>query len=137
MTQVLHADQVEVLQASLARLMPVSESAADLFYGRLFELDPSLGPLFKTDIDVQGRKFMHTLAYLVQGLYRIDWIRPSLERLGRDHVRYGVRPEHYPTVRGALLWALERTLGPAFTEEERDAWGAAYDLLAEIMLNAD
>lgn len=135
MPQLLHSGQVDLLQAGLSRLMPVSESAAELFYRKLFELDPALRPLFKADIDVQGRKFMHTLAHLVQGLYRIDWIRPSVEQLGRDHVRYGVRPEHYATARTALLWALDRSLGAALTTDEREAWGAAYDLLAEIMID--
>ena len=52
------------------------------------------------------------------------------------HVAYGVQDKHYDDVGAALLWTLERVLGPAFTPEARDAWAALYGTVADVMRNA-
>ncbi len=51
-------DQRRLVRDSFARVAPIAEQAAELFYGRLFELDPALKPLFKGDMKEQGRKLM-------------------------------------------------------------------------------
>lgn len=132
----LPTDELDLVHSSMAALLPQQAAAAERFYARLFELDPSVRPLFTHDMTVQGRKFMDTLAHMVHGLYRLERIRPTIEQLGREHVGFGVRPEHYPTVRTALLWALAETLGGAFTPEVHKAWEDAYDLIAAIMVAA-
>jgi hemoglobin-like flavoprotein len=126
----------QLVQESWALVSPISEVAAGLFYGRLFELDPSLRPLFKGDITEQGRKLMQTLAVVVKGLDNLDGLVPAVEALGRRHGGYGVQDSHYDTVASALLWTLERGLGEAFTPEVRDAWVEAYTLLATVMKRA-
>ncbi len=136
MTSPLPPDDIELLQTSLARILPQAPAATRRFYGRLFELAPETQQLFTHDMEEQGRKFMETLAYLVNGLYNIDRIRPAIERLGRDHVEYGVQPDHYWAVRDALLWAMAETEGVTFTDEVGAAWARAYDLLASIMQKA-
>jgi len=116
---------------------PIAEQAAELFYNRLFELDPNLRALFKeTDLKEQGRKLMGMLAMVVNGLDRFDTLRPSVEGLGRRHVEYYVRPEDYNTVGSALLWTLEQGLGPAFTPEVKEAWTSAYEALSSVMKHA-
>ena len=113
------------------------DTAARLFYGRLFELEPALRRLFgRTDMEEQRRKLMQMLAVAVAALDRLDTLRPALEALGRRHVGYGVEDRHYGLVGAALLWTLEQGLGDEYTASVRDAWTAAYTALSTIMQDA-
>ncbi len=125
--------QINLVQASFAQVKPIAATAATLFYNRLFTLDPDLRPLFKSDITDQGRMLMSMIGTAVNGLTDLDRLAPVVRQLGAKHVRYGVRTSHYATVGAALLDTLEQGLGPAFTPEVRDAWSAAYGLLADVM----
>jgi len=128
--------QIDLVQASWKQVLPVAETAAQMFYGRLFFLDPSLRMLFRGDLREQGQKVMAMISFTVNGLARLDQLVPTVKALGRRHAAYGVRPEHYYTVGAALLWTLEQGLGSAFTPAVRDAWVAAYGVLANTMRDA-
>jgi hemoglobin-like flavoprotein len=125
--------QKALVQTSFAQIRPIAETATALFYRRLFELDPTLRPLFKGDMEEQGRKLMDMLALAVKGLDRPDTILPALATLGRRHAGYGVNEHDYETVGEALLWTLEQGLGPSFTAEVREAWTSLYRLVADTM----
>ncbi len=129
--------QIALVQQTFDQVKPIADVAAGLFYNRLFELDPSLRPMFRGDMQEQGRKLMQMLAVAVAGLTRLDTLVPAVEALGRRHVGYGVRDEHYATVGAALLWTLGQGLGDAFTPEVEAAWATAYGLLSHVMQNAD
>ena len=132
----LSAIQVRLVQSTFAKVEPIAEQAAKLFYDRLFELDPSLRPLFKGDMEEQGRKLMALLKVAVNGLDKLDKIVPAVRALGERHASYGVQDSHYDTVGTALLWTLEQGLGDAFTEPVRDAWAETYTLVADVMKDA-
>jgi len=132
----LTPEKVRLVQDSFAQVAPIADTAAALFYGRLFELDPSLRPLFHGDMDEQGRKLMMMLSVAVANLRRIDEIVPAVQALGRRHAGYHVEERHYDTVGNALLWTLEQGLGPAFTPETREAWAEVYTVLANVMKQA-
>jgi hemoglobin-like flavoprotein len=125
--------QKSLVQETFAQVEPIAAVAAELFYARLFELDPTLRPLFSGDMQEQGKKLMQMIAVAVRGLDDPARLLPAVRALGRRHVGYGVRDEHYGTVAAALLWTLERGLGEAFTAEARAAWTAVYTLLAATM----
>jgi hemoglobin-like flavoprotein len=128
--------QIELVQGSWKKVLPIADTAAELFYGRLFSLDPSLTPLFKGDMKAQGRKLMAMISTAVNGLARLESIVPAVQDLGRRHVKYGVKDQHYDTVAVALVWTLGQGLGDAFTAEVKEAWAAAYALLAKTMKDA-
>jgi len=127
---------IALVQGSFRQVAPIADQAATLFYGRLFELDPSLKPLFKGDISEQGKKLMKVLGIAVSSLEDLPGLVPVVQDLGRRHVAYGVRPEHYATVGTALLWTLEQGLGAGFTHEVKAAWSEVYGLLATVMQEA-
>ncbi len=129
-------ESIRLVQQTWKQVDPIREQAAALFYGRLFELDPSLRPLFKGDMAEQGRKLMNMLATAAMGLDRLDSIVGEVQALGRRHVAYGVQDAHYDTVGAALLWTLEQGLGDAFTPQVKAAWAEAYTLLADTMKQA-
>lgn len=127
-------DQIKAIQQSFVKVAPISEQAAALFYGRLFEIAPSVKPLFRGDMAEQGRKLMATLAVVVNGLTNLEAILPAASALAKRHVGYGVKPIHYPIVGEALLWTLERGLGADWTPELATAWGDAYGVLSDYMI---
>jgi hemoglobin-like flavoprotein len=125
--------QIEHVRMSFALVRPISETAAALFYSRLFELDPSLKPMFKSDLRAQGRLLMQVLGVAVTSLDRLDALTPTIRAMGRRYAGYGVETRHYDTVAEALLWTLEQGLGDAFTPAVRDAWVSVYGVLAHAM----
>ena len=129
-------EQKTLVQESFGKVAPIADQAAALFYRRLFELDPGVKPLFKTDLDEQGRKLMQMIATAVNGLDDLEALVPAVQDLGRRHVAYGVKDEHYETVGTALIWTLEQGLGEDFTPETQAAWVTGYGVLATTMKDA-
>src|ERR1700745_2061605 len=107
--------QVALVQDSFARVAPISETAAVLFYDRLFEIAPQVKAMFSADMTEQRRKLMVTLAAVVNGLGDLTSILPAASALAKRHVGYGAKAEHYPVVGAALLWTLEEGLGGGWT----------------------
>lgn len=129
-------DEIKMVQESFAKVIPIKEQAAELFYGRLFETTPEVRPLFKGDMKEQGAKLMATLAVVVKGLNNIESLLPVASDLAKRHVGYGVGPEHYPPVGAALIWTLGQGLGDEFTPEVEAAWAGANGLLSGAMISA-
>lgn len=125
--------QIDLVQTTFADVKPIAATAAELFYNRLFTLDPALRGMFTSDMGRQGQMLMSMIGAAVAGLRDLDRLVPVVRQLGARHVGYGVQPAHYATVGAALLWTLEQGLGPRFTPEVRDAWASAYTLLADVM----
>ena len=128
--------QKELVQTSWAKVVPIADTAASLFYGRLFEIDPSLRPLFTSDIKEQGKKLMTMITIAVKGLDDLNALVPAVQALGKRHTGYGVKDEHYATVAAALLWTLEKGLGDAWNDEVKESWVVVYSILADTMKKA-
>ncbi len=122
MSDALTKAQERVIRDSFAELRDVAGALANLFYGRLFAVAPELRPMFKGDIREQGLKLMAMLDSCVDSVGRLEEIRPQLRELGRRHVEYGTKSEHYPVVAKALLWSLAQALEHRFDRETKEAW---------------
>lgn len=129
-------EQIALVQSSWQKVVPIRDKAAQLLYGRLFEIDPSLESMFKGDMTDQGRKLTAMLTTIVSQLNHLDELVPAAQALGRRHARYGVKEEHYATVGDAFLWTLGAGLGDDFTEEVKTAWITAYTTLSNVMIDA-
>ena len=129
-------EQIKLVQDSFKSVIPIADTAADIFYGRLFEVAPQLRPMFPQDMSEQKKKLMQMIGVAVTNLHQVDTIVAPVQDLGRRHVGYGVKDEHYDVVGGALLWTLGRGLGDAFTPDVETAWAEAYGLLASVMKDA-
>jgi hemoglobin-like flavoprotein len=128
-------EQVKLVQQSFAQVAPIADTAATIFYERLFATAPAVAPLFRGDMAEQRRKLMATLATVVGGLGNIETVLPAASALAKRHVGYGVKPEHFDQVGAALLWTLERGLGESWTGELAAAWSAAYGTLSQYMIS--
>jgi nitric oxide dioxygenase len=130
------AEQVKLVQDSWAMVEPISDKAAELFYGRLFETAPEVQSLFKGDMKEQGKKLMQMITVAVKGLTNLEAIVPAVQELGKRHVKYDVKEEHYAVVGASLLWTLEQGLGEAFSPDTKEAWTAVYGVLSNTMIDA-
>jgi len=129
----LNADDIMLVRTSFARVVPVKDAAADLFYARLFERAPHLRTLFPADLRQQKQKLMTMIAAAVGALHDLEALVPKLKALGMRHAGYGATAEHYDVVGDVLLLTLARALGDAFTPNVRAAWTKVYGVLAATM----
>jgi hemoglobin-like flavoprotein len=132
----LTPQQIALVQSTFRSVQPMAATAGELFYTRLFEIEPAATALFKGNMKQQGRRFMEVLAVAVGGLSSMSTLVPMVQQLGVRHAAYGVRAEHYESVRRALLWTLALILQDAYTAEVRAAWATAYAMLAGVMKEA-
>lgn len=128
--------QVNLVQQSFERAAGLGETVAEIFYGELFAIDPSLRRMFKGDMSAQGQRLLATLAFVVRSLHAPEKIMGPVRQLAVKHIDYGVEPGHYTHVGNALLRTLQKGLGPEFTPEVREAWRQAYITLAVAMKEA-
>lgn len=127
------ARQISLIQDSFAKVGPIADKAAEIFYNKLFDYDPTLRKLFKGDMQEQGRKLMSVLGVAVASLNDLNALVPTLQKLAKQHVQYGVKAEDYTPVGNALIYTLKTGLGPAFTAETKQAWIGVYKLVADTM----
>ena len=128
-------DQVKLVQQSFAKVAPIADQAAIIFYDRLFEVAPAVKAMFPDDMTEQRKKLMATLAVVVNGLSSLESVLPAASALAKRHVAYGAKPAHYSVVGSALLWTLEQGLGDAWTPDVAAAWTAAYGTLSGYMIS--
>jgi hemoglobin-like flavoprotein len=125
--------QIALVQSSFREVLPIADTAGLLLYERVFTLAPGTRALFDDDIGPQAKRLMAAVKTAVDGLADLDVVGPFLVRLGARHRSYGVRTEHLDVGGEALLWTLEQGLGERFTPAVRDAWVAAWDVIAGAM----
>lgn len=129
-------NDIKLVQDSFSKVAPIADKAAELFYGRLFEIAPEVRSMFPTDLTEQGAKLMKTLTIAVNSLTNLEGLVPVIENLAVRHIDYGVKDQHYAPVGEALIWTLEQGLGDAFTEDVKAAWLGTYTLISTTMINA-
>ena len=133
----LTTEQLALVQTSWAKVVPIADIAADLFYGKLFELDPELRPLFPDEMADQKKKLMMMISLAVDGLTNLEDLVPKVEDLGRRHSKYfKVTPPMYATVGAALLDTLAKGLGDSWDEAHKQAWTLVYGVLSSTMIGA-
>jgi hemoglobin-like flavoprotein len=128
------AERRRLVIESWKLLAPNAEQAGAAIYRRLFEIDPTLRPLFAgTLMDGQVQKVVTMMDLIVQWLDVPERLVPVLKQLGERHAKYGVQDEHYGKMNTAILGALEEGLGDKFTIDVRSAWTEALVLISSLM----
>jgi hemoglobin-like flavoprotein len=125
--------QKQIVSESFLLIREIAIPVSLLFYGRLFDLDPSLRRMFNIDMTEQSKKLVAMLDAIVGSIDDWEKIVPVLRELGQRHVSYGVRAEQYDTLCSALVWAFGQALQPGFDHEVRTAWTAVIQAVSEQM----
>jgi hemoglobin-like flavoprotein len=131
------SEDIALVQESWRKIEPVKELAAELFYTKLFELDPPLSVVFGDDLKDRQKRFTQILAATVRGLDRVDVLLPAVRELGIRHPLFGAVDEHHASVASALLWTLEKGLRKDFTADVKSAWIKTYGVLSQTMRAAN
>jgi nitric oxide dioxygenase len=129
-------EQLQMVRLTFVQVMDRKAETARMFYDRLFEIAPDTKPLFRGTMEERITRLMDSLALGIGTLRDMPSLIGVLEAMARRHVAYGVRDEHYDKMGEALLWTLERVLGPAWTPDARTAWAALYGTVADVMRKA-
>jgi len=130
----LTSEQIDLVQSSFAKIVPIADLVAELFYKRLFEIAPEVKPLFHDDLRNQGRKLMATLSLVVGSLRNFDAVMPAVKALAVKQLGYGVVQSHYAHAGEAMIWTLEKGLGDGFSAETKRAWLATCAALSDAMI---
>ncbi|HEU5291329.1 MAG TPA: globin domain-containing protein [Cyclobacteriaceae bacterium] len=128
--------QIEIIENSWDFLLLNPEETSELFYTKLFSLDPGLRVLFGEDISSQAQKLTSMITFVVHKLNDLDEIMSDVKELGVRHKKYGVKQEYFAIVEVALLWTLESRLGKLWNTETKDAWAKIYSILSKTMMEA-
>lgn len=129
-------EQIDIVQSTFKKVVPIADTAADIFYDRLFEIAPDTRALFPEVMTDQKKKLMQMIGVAVNGLRDLDAIVPAVQDLGARHHGYNVTDAHYDSVGAALIFTLGKGLGDDFTPEAKAAWTETYGLLAGVMKEA-
>ena len=132
----MESSTIQLVQNSWQKVVAIGPQAAALFYQNLFEADPALKPLFKGDLQAQGKKLIEMISVAVSKLTELNVLIPVLQNLGKRHGGYGVQDSHYDTVAAALIKTLAQGLGDDFTPETKGAWVEVYSVMADVMKTA-
>ncbi|HXA49597.1 MAG TPA: globin domain-containing protein [Candidatus Acidoferrum sp.] len=128
--------QIEAIRSTFRMIEPTANAAMVAFYERMFELDPTMRPLFHVTVEEQGKKLAQVIAIVVKSLDRMEEILPAVRELGARHTQYCVTEQHHATGGAALLWTPEQGLGEAFTAEVKESWSLAYCTLIGAMMES-
>ena len=107
----------------------------EVFYEKLFTDHPSFRRMFTTSKEIQSKKIVDMLDFIVSRIDTIEELSEELGNLAFRHTSYGVKTEYYQPVGVALLWTLQQGLGSAWNKDTEEAWDACYHTVSTIMID--
>lgn len=129
----LTAEQKRLIRLSFLRVEQALDLVAQLFFLKLFRLDPSLRKKFSGPVEMQARKFAAGAKLAMISLGHEDGLAPTLKLLGARHRQLGIRARHYRTMSRALVWTMERSLDKDFDRDTKDAWNTMLSYFTRVM----
>lgn len=129
--------QKQIVQSTLPALRQHGETITQVFYKELLEAHPELRAIFGAEDQANGaqaKRLAGAILAYAANLNRLDLLGSAVTGIAQRHVNLQVQPEHYPIVGKYLLGAIRTVLGEAATPAVLEAWAAAYEQLAQIMI---
>lgn len=124
------------LRDSYARIRKTDLRFAEIFYAKLFAKAPDLAPLFRSEPRAQCEKLMASLDAIVRNLEAPLENAAMLAALGKRHVNYGAKPEHYTVVVNLLIESMQDLLGVDADDQSLEEWRLALRLVSDLMIAA-
>jgi len=122
------------IQESHATLAPRMDEVLRVFYRNLFEKHPEVRALFPTDITRQIGHLSAAVTLICRNLRNFEALEHPLMELGAQHVGFGARPHHYPTVCVTLVEALREVAGDQWNARLELDWTELWDRVAQLMI---
>ena len=114
------------------------EPSAKIIFGFNKDMDPN------SDDVLNSPRFTKHAKYFIQMIDKaLSMLGPDIEilteillELGEKHVKYGVKPEYFPSMGRALIDTVGEFLGDDFTEDVKSDWVEVYGALSYDMIRA-
>ena len=137
----LTAEQRAIVQSTVPLLEAGGEALITHFYQRLLGEHPEVRPLFNSThqkTGAQPRALAFSVLMYAKHIDRLENLGDLPAQIINKHVALQVQPEHYPIVGQCLLSSIREVLGAEIaTDAVIDAWAAAYQQLADILIGAE
>ncbi len=129
--------QKRLIRTSFLKLAPALDLVGQLYFLKLFRLDPEFRLRFGADPQRQGRKFMAAVKLGIISLNHDDGLAPIIKLLGIRYRQMGLKVRDYRTMTKALLWTFERSLEDKFTPKTKDAWNVLLTQVTRLLSGSD
>ncbi len=137
----LTADQTAIIKATVPILETGGEALTTHFYKIMLSEYPQVRPLFNQAHQASGaqpRALANGVLMYAKHIDQLHELGNLAAQIVNKHVSLQVLPEHYPIVGVCLLRAIREVLGPeTATDAVIDAWAAAYQQLADMLIGAE
>ncbi|KAF7855423.1 hypothetical protein EAF04_010166 [Stromatinia cepivora] len=136
----LTPQQIDIIKATVPVVQEHGTRITTTFYKNVLAANPALNNIFNQTNQKNGaqpRALADALAAYAANIDNLAVLSDAVERICQKHASLFIRPEHYPIVGKYLLEAMGEVLGAALTPEILDAWTAAYEQLANIMIDRE
>jgi hemoglobin-like flavoprotein len=133
----LTAEQKRLIRESFVRLEPAIDLVGQLFYLKLYRLDPSFRDRFGGDPETLGRKFMAGVKLTIVSLKHEDCLTPIIKLLGLRQRQLGMKVRDYRMMSKAWMWTLERSLDKSLTKQTKDAWTVLLGQITRVLSGSD
>lgn len=136
----LSRQTIETVQATIPVLVAHGETLTRHFYRRMFTGDPAVRAFFNPAHQHSGsqqRALAAAICAYAQNIENPAALAGAVEVIAQKHCSLGVLPEHYPIVGKHLLGSIKEVLGDAATDAILNAWGEAYGLLADVLIQRE
>ena len=136
----LDAKTIELVKSTVPAIREHGLTITKTFYKNMFERSPEIVPFFNMDNQATGKQpkaLAMTVLAAAENIDHLEKLAPAVEKVAITHCNCNVVPEQYPIIGGHLLDAFKEVLGDAITDEITEAWAKAYDVIAEIFIEAE
>ena len=136
----LNPKTIEIVKLTAPAVAAHAEAITRRFYQLMFEGDPQVRTFFNQAHQHSGgqqRALAGAICAYAANIDNLGALGPAVELIAQKHCSLGVKPEHYPIVGKHLLVAIRQILGDAATDEVIAAWGEAYDVLAQVLIDRE
>lgn len=133
--------QRDIIKATVPLLETDGEALTKHFYKLMLDEYPQVRPLFNQHHQASGaqqRALANAVLTYARNIDHLEALGPLASRIVSKHVALQIQPEHYPIVGACLLRAIREVLGAdVATDAVIEAWGVAYQQLANILMSAE
>lgn len=137
----LNDAQRAIVKSTVPLLETGGETLTKHFYRIMLGEFPEVRPLFNQAHQASGdqpRALANSVLMYAKHIDRLEALGNLPAQIVHKHVSLQVKPEHYPIVGACLLRAIREVLGAEIaTDAVIDAWGAAYQQLADLLIGAE
>lgn len=136
----LNQKTIDIVKSTVPVLKTHGVEITTTFYKLLFNSNPEVKALFdmsKQESGAQPKALANVVLAAAQNIDNLSVLLPVVNKVAEKHVALNVQPEHYPVVGANLLEAIKVVLGDAATDEIINAWGEAFNVIAQVFIDVE